>query len=178
MISDIITKTNKWILLILIGLSIILSFYGVYYLLTNDNDIIFQIGASLFIISGLLFVLKYSKLIYENRHIRIIYFLIGVMLIALMMKIQHYPGFKMLFILCSIGFIITYTHRFIKKTKDLVDLLKYAWVLVNYISMILMYLSIDFGYYLSALGLFVFGWLLTVFLIKNKFMIFNNNNLH
>jgi len=172
MIANLINKISNLIYLIIIGLSILVSFYGLFFNYINDNDFILQIGTSMFLLFGLILILKYSRLIYENKHIRIIYFLIGFQLIGAIFKIQHYPGFRMIFVICSLGFIITYLHRYLKKdTIKYLDNLKFIWVLINYISVIFINLRIGFGYYLSIVSLVFFVYLFYQFWIDNKYLI-------
>jgi len=172
MITRLINKISNLTYLIIIGLTILLAFYGLYFNLINDNDYILNIGSSLFVLSGLMLILKYSRLIYENKHIRVIYILIGFLFIGSIFKIMHYPGFEIIFIGCSLGFIITYIHRYLKKDNRMyLDHLKILWVLINYSSAILMELKINIGYYINTLGVIFFVYLFSQFWIENKDLI-------
>lgn len=174
MIANWINKISNKIYFILLGISLLISLYGIYIVITIDNEYVLQIGLSIFIFFGLLLMLKYSQLIYENKHIRIIYFLIGLLLIGIDFKIQHYPGGRIIYIVCSAGFLITYLHRYInKKNKKYLDHLKIIWVTNYCINMILSNLSIWIWFYISFLGLLFFIYMFSVFVSENRSLLKN-----
>lgn len=173
MLSNIVINFNKWFVLTLVMLSVSLTIFGVYYQIKSSNDIIVQLGMNGFVVSGLLFILKYSRLVYEKKYIQIINVIIGIQILVLILKILHYPGYSIGSIICSLGFIITYSHRFFKKIKkDLIDIAKYIWVLLFFLSIILIEMSIDLGFYINVFAFLFLAFLLLIFIFKNRMFIF------
>jgi len=178
MIQYWINKINNKFYLIIIGLSILTSIYGLYNTYKNHDDLIFQISTSIFMFFGLLLILKHSKLIYETKFIRIIYFLLGIQVIGTIIKIQHYPGSRIFYMISSLGFIVTYLYRYIKKeNKILLDNIKVIWVIIYFSSIILINLSINFGDNLNEIGFIIFIIMFIQFMIDNRKLIQFKKNI-
>lgn len=167
-----INKLTDLFYLIIIGFSILVSFFGIYYTFTYHDDLILKIGSSFFLLFGLMFILKHSKLIYESKYMRIIYLLLCIQIIGVIFKIQHYPGSKIFFMINSFGLIVLYLYRYIKKeNKSVLDSIKLIWVLIFFTSIIPMNVTITFCNNLNVIGLIIFIYMFVHIIIENKILL-------
>ena len=174
MIQKLIRKTNdKFLIYLICGCFIFIS-VSILLPNVNDNDFFINVGLSLFQFSGIILLLKHSSILSTDaKYLKAFYFLIAIQFVAAILKVQHWPGFEAISILSSIGFIITYSYRFICKTnKENWDLIKLCWVILAFSNSFFTGKYIMIGEILYIASINIFLCIIFHFLLENWKLIF------
>jgi len=150
------------------GISILVAFIGI--LLFNFSDELntvergwsmFDYGLRIGAFSGLVLMITNGTFI-KTRYFKIAQGCIAIIIIGALLKILHWTTYaNLIFVVGLLGIMTSYILSFIKKPiKKRLDYLKLLWVIVSYISGILVFLHIVSRDY-SEIGTYIF-WLVLI----------------
>lgn len=121
-------------LLILLLIAALIALGGLIELILTQFEkggLFLSLGLSFVNLFGLILLLRNSSLT-KTIYIRIISILIAIIIIGAMFKIMHWPGSSIMLSIGLMGIPSVYSFRFIKKpVKQLLDILKLAWVVTS-----------------------------------------------
>jgi len=141
-----IQKQGNKIALIFIGISILVTITGLIigFVTTDDSNsgLIITIGLGIGQLSGLIMLIR-NGTIMKTVFWKIIACFMGLLIVGVIFKIQHWAGANMLISTSSVGIIITYSVRFLTKEKRaFFDFLKFICVITAYTGIILVFLHL------------------------------------
>ncbi len=128
--------TNKQFL-ILISLGAVMGLCGLIILMLTYFESglwLLNLGFSISGAVGQIMLIKNGTLT-KTIYFKFIMFCWAIVTIGALLKIMHWPGAAIMLTVGLIGIAAIYTIRFIKKTtKTQLDIMKWVWVVVAYIS--------------------------------------------
>lgn len=125
------------------------------------------IADAAFLFAGVALLLKNGQFVY-SKYIRFLSLSLAIFVVAILFKIQHWPGADIMLMAFPIVVTIIYALWFFSKpTKQLLDVLKLLWVPVFLASVITKMLHFPYSVELYLTQLVFFVAMLSVFISKN-----------
>ena len=149
--------------LIIIGISLLIAFFGIVMANFSGESMMiekgwdmFDYGLSIGALTGLVLMVGSGTFI-RTRFYKIALACIAIILIGALLKILHWSPFaNHIVVLGLLGIMISYSFSFVKKPiKIRLDYLKLIWVIVTYLSGILVFSHILDREY-SDIGRYIF----------------------
>lgn len=132
-----VPKIKNTTALILLGAAITFILTGAISMVLNPENyatanLILYIGLNGGQLIGLVLLINNGTLM-KTIYGRIISFGIGILIIGVLFKIMHWPGYPLILLIAVLLIVTTYSVRFLKKKeKKRLDILKFLWVIIGY----------------------------------------------
>ena len=132
---------------------VIFLFLGISGIVWNEISQNFSLGNSLITFgfglmkfSSIVLLLRNSNFL-RSKYFAIIAGFVFLCIIGALFKLMHWPGAAIIFGLSTLGIVITYGIRFLKKiNRDRIDILKFLWVTTTFLSETLIILKFNISY--------------------------------
>lgn len=148
----------------MLGVAILVILAG---LLIPTSERYSLLANTAFLFAGLALLLKNGGFVY-SKYIRFLNISFAVFILAILFKIQHWPGAGILLIVFPFAVTTIYTLWFIgKENKQLLDILKLFWVPVYLASVIVKMLHFPYAFELNLAQFILFIAMLALLISKN-----------
>ncbi|MES2622288.1 MAG: hypothetical protein V4615_15665 [Bacteroidota bacterium] len=141
-------------LIFLIGLLLIVGLLGefLFYLDITQFGTVTQTGTAIGRLGGLILLFRQGTLTKSRSFFQLTVVLLGLTVLGAIMKIMHWPFANLILLIGLIGIPTIYSFHFFKKAKKhRLDILKFCWVTVCYVSAIFLIQHFPFRYELQTI---------------------------